>query len=51
LASVIRQLSNDQAQCAAMGRRARAMLDAHFTRELALGRWRRLIDGIEAGRR
>jgi colanic acid biosynthesis glycosyl transferase WcaI len=51
LARVIRELSNDPAQCAAMGRRARAMLDAHFTRARALERWRTLIGDIEAGRR
>lgn len=51
LARAIRQLAGDAALCAAMGRQARAMLEAHFTRELAFERWRALVATVERGRR
>lgn len=49
LARSIRRLAADPALCAAMGHRARTMLDTHFSRKLALSRWRSLIGKIEAG--
>jgi len=39
-------LSTDEEKTAAMGTRARAMLDAHFTRRHAFERWQRLLDAI-----
>lgn len=39
-------LSQDAERCMTMGRNARAMLDAHFTRRQALERWQELINNI-----
>jgi hypothetical protein len=47
LAETILTLSSHAELRSALGQRARAMLDAHFTRDLALQRWRRLHDGME----
>ncbi len=46
LARSILQLSKDAALRAEMGRRARAMLEAHFTRRQALERWRSLLQNV-----
>ena len=46
LADSIRQLAKDIALRANMGRQARAMLEANFTRKQALQRWRSLIQHI-----
>lgn len=48
LAKALRRLADDPAQVQAMGLRARAMLDAQFTRRHALERWRTLVEHIEA---
>jgi colanic acid biosynthesis glycosyl transferase WcaI len=47
LAAALVRLSTDAPTIAAMGARARAMLDARFTRRHALDNWRSLIDRIE----
>lgn len=47
LAEAISALADDPAQVAAMGRRARLMLDAQFTRRHAIARWQDLIAQIE----
>ena len=47
LAHVLTRLSTDPASVAAMGARARTMLDRHFTREQALQKWCSLLDRIE----
>lgn len=46
LAEVLMFLSNDNERVAAMGRRARAMLEAHFTRRQAVERWRQVLENI-----
>jgi len=46
MAQAIGELASDPARCAEMGRRARAMLDAHFTRAQALARWEKLIEEV-----
>jgi colanic acid biosynthesis glycosyl transferase WcaI len=46
LADALLRLSADPDRRAAMGLRARAMLDAHFTRNQALARWQSLLEGI-----
>ena len=46
LTTAIVNLSKDAERCALMGRRARAMLDTHFTRQQAFQRWRTLLEGI-----
>jgi glycosyltransferase involved in cell wall biosynthesis len=46
LAQVLVDLSADTQGTAAMGRRARAMLEAHFTRRHAFERWRSVLDHI-----
>lgn len=46
LVESILQLSNDTASCAQMGQRARTMLQANFTRQQALERWRLLIQQV-----
>jgi len=46
MAHAIGELASDPARCAEMGGRARAMLDAHFTREQALARWESLIEEV-----
>lgn len=46
LADALVGLATDDEACAAMGRHARAMLDAQFTRRHALDRWHRLLDEI-----
>jgi colanic acid biosynthesis glycosyl transferase WcaI len=47
LAAALAQLSTDVQSLAAMGARARTMLDAHFTRRQALDRWRNALDQVE----
>jgi hypothetical protein len=47
LAETLVRLSTNTERIAAMGKNARAMLDAHFTRREAFGRWRGLLDHIE----
>ncbi len=46
LADAIVYLAADRQRTAEMGRRAREMLDAHFTRLQALERWQRVLDNI-----
>src|SRR6185369_14798061 len=43
LAQVLTRLADDPALCEEMGRRARAMLDAQFTRHQAIDRWKDLL--------
>jgi colanic acid biosynthesis glycosyl transferase WcaI len=46
LAIALRDLSKDRCRLAAMGRRAREMLETHFTRRQAFARWRELLAAI-----
>jgi glycosyltransferase involved in cell wall biosynthesis len=46
LADTVRRLRADPGQLAEMGHRARAMLDAHFTRRRAFASWQSLIEEI-----
>jgi colanic acid biosynthesis glycosyl transferase WcaI len=46
LAARVRELAQDRCRVVEMGLRARAMLDAHFTRRHAFARWRGLLEGI-----
>jgi glycosyltransferase involved in cell wall biosynthesis len=46
LAEALMLLSKDNEHVAAMGRRARAMLEAHFTRRQAVERWREVLENI-----
>ena len=46
LVDLILQLSTDAALRAEMGRRARAMLEANFSRRQALARWRQLLEHV-----
>jgi glycosyltransferase involved in cell wall biosynthesis len=46
LARELRELSENLARVAQMGQRARAMLEASFTRRHAFARWRELLDTI-----
>jgi colanic acid biosynthesis glycosyl transferase WcaI len=46
LADLLRSLSENPRQLIAMGRRARQMLDAHFTRRHAFERWSGLLEQI-----
>jgi glycosyltransferase involved in cell wall biosynthesis len=46
LVNSILQLSKDIALRTEMGRRARAMLEAHFTRRQALKRWQCLLQDV-----
>ena len=46
LAESLMLLSTDTERVAAMGRRARAMLEAHFTRRRAFERWQQLLGDI-----
>ena len=43
LAQVIRRLAGDRAHCAQMGVNARRMLDQHYSRAAALGKWKALL--------
>jgi len=47
LVDALRLLSNAPETISEMGRRARAMLDGHFTRQQALQRWSRLLDRLD----
>jgi glycosyltransferase involved in cell wall biosynthesis len=47
LAATLRSLFADRRSLEEMGLRARTMLEAHFTREQAFGRWHRLFEGLE----
>jgi glycosyltransferase involved in cell wall biosynthesis len=47
LVDALRLLSNASEIVSEMGRRARTMLDAHFTRQKALGRWSGLLDQLD----
>jgi colanic acid biosynthesis glycosyl transferase WcaI len=46
LAEALTLLAADSERTAAMGRKARAMLEAHFTRRQAFERWRQLLEDI-----
>ena len=46
LVDLILKLSTDAVLRAEMGRRARAMLEAHFSRREALARWRQLLEHV-----
>lgn len=48
LAKALARLADDPAAVTAMGARARAMLEASFTRRQALARWRNVIDAVNA---
>jgi colanic acid biosynthesis glycosyl transferase WcaI len=48
LTATLRQLLDAPQTVSEMGNRARQMLDAHFTREQGLARWRRLLDQLDA---
>jgi len=47
LAEAITRLSNDPQSLAAMGQRARALLEAHFTRRQALDHWSDVLERVE----
>jgi glycosyltransferase involved in cell wall biosynthesis len=47
LVETLRSLSNTPNTVSKMGRRARAMLDAHFTRHRALERWSELLRQLD----
>ena len=47
LVNAVVAVSTDAEARAAMGARARAMLEAHFTRRQAMERWRRLLQKVE----
>jgi glycosyltransferase involved in cell wall biosynthesis len=47
LIDALRRLSNAPGTISEMGRRARAMLDAHFPRQQALRRWSGLLDRLD----
>jgi glycosyltransferase involved in cell wall biosynthesis len=47
LIDALRLLSNAPGTISEMGRRARAMLDAHFTRQQALQRWSGLFEQLD----
>jgi glycosyltransferase involved in cell wall biosynthesis len=47
LAGTLRRLAQEPQSVAAMGCRARAMLDAHFTRQQAFERWRDLLERLD----
>jgi glycosyltransferase involved in cell wall biosynthesis len=47
LAETLMRLSTDPERIAAMGKNARAMLEARFTRREAFAKWRELLDHIE----
>ena len=47
LATALTRLSTDAQSLAAMGARARAMLDARFTRQHALDRWSDMLNRVE----
>ena len=47
LATALVRLSTDRSSLAAMGLRARAVLDAQFTRRQAIDRWRNVLDQLE----
>jgi colanic acid biosynthesis glycosyl transferase WcaI len=49
LAAAITRLSNDRHSLAAMGARARAMLDSKFTRRQALDQWSAVLDQVARG--
>ncbi|MDO9411058.1 MAG: glycosyltransferase family 4 protein [Pseudolabrys sp.] len=46
LAAHLKSLAGDPAQCATLGRRARAMVDAELTRRHAFDQWRQVIERI-----
>lgn len=50
LVEAIFRLSKDAQLCKKLGRRARAMLDANFTRRQALQRWQSLLQDLDASR-
>jgi colanic acid biosynthesis glycosyl transferase WcaI len=47
LVEALQQLASAPAKASEMGRRARSMLDAHFTRQEALKRWSGLLDQLD----
>jgi glycosyltransferase involved in cell wall biosynthesis len=47
LADYLTALSNDPARCVGMGRRARDMLDTHFTQRMAFARWTDALADVE----
>lgn len=44
LAETIAGLAADRDRCAAMGRRARAMLEDHFSRRAAMAQWDEILN-------
>ena len=49
LAELLHNIMRDNNRLEAMGRRARTMLEEHFTRRQAFERWRDVIEGITEG--
>jgi glycosyltransferase involved in cell wall biosynthesis len=47
LVGALRRLSQEPETVAEMGLRARKMLDAHFSRQQGLARWRELLERLE----
>jgi len=47
LVEAVKRLLNEPSTVLEMGKRARKMLDAHFTRQQGLARWRELLDRLE----
>jgi len=50
MAAAITGLAGDRQACAAKGQRARAMIEARFTRGMALEAWASLLRGVVGGR-
>ena len=46
LANAIERLCDDAAACARMGVNARALFEAEFTREIAMSRWRGVLNDV-----
>lgn len=49
LVAAIRELAADPERCRDMGRRARELFEARYERQIALDRWRDLIDEVARG--
>ena len=49
LANTVERLCDDRAACARMGANARAMFEAEFTREIAMGKWRGVLEEVRGG--
>jgi colanic acid biosynthesis glycosyl transferase WcaI len=49
LADLLKRLANDPSPLPTMGKAARAMLDAHFSRRHAFEQWQRLLEAVPEG--